>query len=160
MAVRPITGFGGGPVLNYDGTLPVAMESPCPYSQWDVQGAVQVLGDITTGAGWARFTVNAAGAAVGVATGSVQFRMIAHAQGGVIGATLTYSGAADNYAVTTTFATPIGAPGTISLFRDPVNQNLSGSFDVPYYRYRLQLQFGISAFATLGDWVQVDYTLT
>lgn len=160
MAVKPITGFGGGPVLNYLGDKPVAMESPCPYSQWDVQNAVQVLGTITTGAGWARFTVNATGAALGVATGSVQFRMIAHAQAGVIGATMTYSGAADNYSVTTSFSSPSTAPGGIYVYRDAVNQNLTDSVGVPYYRYRIQLAFSVNSFATLGDWVQVDFTLT
>lgn len=157
MAVRPITGFGGGPVLNYTGDKPVAMESPCPYSQWDVVDVIESGVTLTHGAGWARATVGT-GFVGGTATFS--FMGIAHAQGGKIGLALAKAGTGTEHAGSARSKVG-GFDGDYLRLSTVGGGPLSGEINVQYYRYRLNVVLSMQGNDhSPGDWVQVDFTLT
>jgi len=176
MSLSPIIGFGGGPVLDYAGLKPVAMTSPCPFTQWELLYSGGTYVDVTSGAGRVRFTVQSG---VPPATldvgGYARVRMIAHAQNGVVNVQVSDSGGSgmpdvSNYSVYTQVRVPpslnpsdhpyLGA--TRFLPSGSWLPSSSWSFDVPYYRYQFTCSGGLHnapGMDRTGRWVQLDFTL-
>ena len=157
----PIAGFDG-PALTPNGVDPVIMLTPCPYAQWamwnqrDIQNAA-----LTSGSGWVRATCTHA--AYWYYTATCDLMMLATAGCKTVSATMTCSTPAImNYELNVRTTV-----NNINLFlndgpyySDP--SVLTGNIVVPYWRYRLQCL--LSAYSSIGvsvgDWCQLDFTIT
>lgn len=158
MAIKLIKGYSGNhPARNYAGTHPVAMTSPCPYSQGQVfPGTVQ--GTLTSGAGWIRLTKTSAAANSADFTVKLLYT-------GTPNITLTLSSSGSGRAYATPYfyvdtALVAGSAGTLHMRNPPYSTYVNTrTVAVPYYRYKILVNVSQDYGAT-SDWLQLDWSLS
>lgn len=157
MSLTPVIGMSDGPVLNYAGTDVVAMESPCPYADW--QGLSQTLNrcNISVNSGWIMITATSSGTEYASAYIEL-FKLYAGLS------TITVSITSNRSALDISFFGSTNVEGTrrgptLSLGKYASGYAVTGTLTVPYYRYRIECQPVIYN-RVLGDWLRVDFTLS
>jgi hypothetical protein len=160
MAKKFIHGFDGSFARAPSGASPaaefVAMESPCPYSQWAMQTPTsETNGTLSSGSGYVRLTCT--NNSTGSMGGTVDVLMLATENNGTISVACVKNGSV-NYGVANV-AIKVGATQVDTLQASTVSGSDSGS--VPYYRYRLtvELSAGLGGLQ-VGDYVQANFTLS
>ncbi len=132
----------------------VAMQSPCPYVQWDESASVNsVYGVLTTGPGWVLLAV-AAGQAFAVSDGHV-FRLLHDPAYAHIRAVITVGGSPSLGTATVR----VGHSGHSTFFGSHILDIASVTqtdIPVPYYRYRITTSLYVYG---PGSWIRIDYTL-
>jgi hypothetical protein len=158
MAIKLIKGYSGNhPVRNYAGTLPVAMTSPCPYTQGQVfPGTVQ--GTLTSGSGWLRLTKTSAASNTAACTAKFIYTGVP-----TITLTLSSSGSGRAYATPYVYVGAVlvaGDAGALQMRNPPYSTYVNTrAISVPYYRYKIDFDLSQDYGAT-GDWLQVDWSLS
>lgn len=153
MAYKPVYGYAtSNPVTKLDGT-PVVMVSPKPFSQWDYAKS-ESNATVTAGSGFAKATATSG---AGISGSAVSFSMLYVGTGTLTFAVTSSTVYAIGSAVIRTYVESdvIGGPLTIT-----VGGTTSGTLSVPYYRYRILINFSITGTWVAGDWVNVAVTLS
>ena len=159
MGYKPIIGHDGAtPVLDFAGTTPVVMESPCPYAQGDAEVTLNDYGTLTGGGGWWRIdSVNKDGFITGEAI--IEVKMLSTKPDEILRATLTTGGySAAHSASVTTYVSGAGQ-GTVNLV---VGGTVTDDLPVPYYRYKFRLHLAIKQVSippAASAWVRADLAL-
>jgi hypothetical protein len=155
MGYKPIIGHDGAtPVLNFAGTAPVVMETPCPYAQWDAEVTDNPYGTVSGGGGWWRIDSEDVG---GYANGDavIKIKMISTKPEEIVRATLTSSGGVLHAAYITM---RVGAWD-----EDQANLVSGGTVTadlaVPYYRYWIELHLALYPREGPATWARVDFAL-
>lgn len=157
MALTPVFGVADGPVLNYAGTDVIAMESPCPYADW--QGLAQTLTrcSISLNSAWIKITATSTGSE----DASSYVELFKNYTGtGTITVTITSNRSASDisfFGATKVDGTRRGP--TLSLGKHVSGYPVSGTLAVPYYRYRIECQPAITNRVS-GDWLRVDFAFS
>lgn len=153
---QPVYGFAGGPVCDYAGAGPVAMESPCPYDQWDT--ANQVFSEASmaaSGSGDSASIAVTASSSLNF-TGRTDFLMICGTPR-ILSATLSKSGSLTEWLVRVTLWV-----GDVQVADQNWTNTVSGAltFSVPYYRYRVRVYAQSTAGVSAGDSLTVNLDLS
>lgn len=158
MALKGILGHDGTtPVLNYAGTKPVLMESPCPFTQGQVfSGTIQ--GTLSSGSGWVRITKTSASSN----TSDFAIKLL-YTGAQNLTLTLTSSGSGRAYATPYVYVGTLivaGSAGTLHMRNPPYSTYVNTrTVSVPFYRYKVD--FSVSQdYGSTGDWLQVDWSLS
>jgi len=145
MGQTPVWGWAAGPVLNFAGTGPTAMESPNPHAPWSYEEINRTSCSLSVSAGEVLVTSSAT---VPNYFGATLDLFLVYTGAGTINLSLTNSGTSGganggcrvngdgDYG---TFAVTAGSPATMN---------------VPYYRYRIRFAIGGYAASTTA-WVKL-----
>lgn len=156
MALKGILGHNGtSPVLNYAGTKPVVMTSPCPYSQWDFKSSTQTGGVWSASGSGANGSIRLTNDQASYNGSGIYRRKMLSKGYGTISATLTKQGSFTEWYARV--MTEING----NVIDDVIWVNtLSGplTLPVPYYRYVLAvyLQVGTGS----GNYLNIAFTLS
>lgn len=165
MGYTPVWGVAGGPVLNFEGTHVVAMESPNPHADWsfvNVEDYFPYLATQTISAGEMLLHPDRSGTFT--FSGLIDFFLTYDGNANINCAlswsnssNLSYVGAECRRLING--ATVGGSGGIIALQK---GGSTSGSFAVPYYRYRLRLYLAATGVASVtpADWIKLTVTLS
>lgn len=159
MAYKPIIGHDGAtPALNFAGTKPVVMESPCPYAQWDAEVTLNDYGTLTGSGGWWRIdSVNYNGFITGEAV--IKIKMLSTKPAEILRVTLTTGGDAGTHGVSVTPYVGLASQGETVL---AAGGTVTADIAVPYYRYSVRLHLTIQQIAippAAAAWVRADFAL-
>ena len=165
MGYTPVWGVAGGPVLNFEGTHVVAMESPNPHADWSFVNVSDYprYATQTISAGEMLLHPDRSGGTF-TFSGLIDFFLTYDGNANINCALswsnsshLGYVGAACTREING--ATVGGIGGIMALKKGGLT---SGSFAVPYYRYRLRLSLAADGMAgmTPADWIKLTVTLS
>lgn len=153
-------------MLNYAGTEPVAMESPNPHADWSYENVNSSYPDNATQSVTAgEFIIHPASVAWPYTFNGFVDVFLTYTGAATINVALSWSNSAHFYYVQgearrIILDNTVGGGDGIIWMTD--TSSTSGSFAVPYYRYRLRLYIYASGNTNLttADWVKLAVTLT
>ena len=165
MGYTPVWGVAGGPVLNFEGTHVVAMESPNPHADWSFVNVSDYprYATQTISAGEMLLHPDRSGGTF-TFSGLIDF-FLTYDGNANINCALSWSNSSNLSYVEAECrrlingATVGGSDGIIALRK---GGSTSGSFAVTYYRYRLNLFLiaGGMPSMTPEDWIKLTVTLS
>lgn len=165
MGYTPVWGVAGGPVLNFEGTHVVAMESPNPHADWsfvNVSDYYPHYATQTISAGEMLLHPDRSGSFT--FSGSIDF-FLTYDGNANINCALSWSNSSNVghvYAECRRLINGATVGGSGGLIVLQTGGSTSGRFAVPYYRYRLRLYliaYGMPSM-TPADWIKLTVTLS
>jgi hypothetical protein len=168
MSLKIIGGVNGRPILNYAGTEWVAMESPNPHAPGTNTVRTSTNAGVVSSA--SEITVTAL-ATPGEFFWNGDIFMVHPRGNGTLNFTFSWgtgvrratpqTGYAQGTAQRVIAGNTVGGSGGILSFTNFPPEATTGSLAVPYYRYRLRVNLGGSAYYASSDaWVKLTITLS